>query len=312
MTLPIIRCAWFLAAAILAPAAELQQITWPTGHASAPPVWDAKLAPWVPAFQLAIATLPEASIIDLALNQPALLGLTPDLATKMRPLMSQRYQQIAKSDLYAKAPSALPYCFAADAPTRGQASVYVPSGATSETPVIVFLHGHGGSFLWYQHALSTAFPDHLIICPAFGINTATIPQSYVAESMATTSKHLGFPLAKPTLIGLSAGGFGACRIYARDSVRYAQMICLAAYPTDDTLARFTAAHRPRFLAGSAEYFVTSGDFQRRADRVHRTCPHTEHALIDGADHFFLLTHPEPTINQLRKWLLVTSKPAQAR
>jgi pimeloyl-ACP methyl ester carboxylesterase len=178
----------------------------------------------------------------------------------------------------------------------------VPDVATSNTPVILFLHGYGGSFLWYQHYLSENFSNHIIVCPACGMSAATISQAYVTEALGALSKKLGFPLSAPSLIGLSAGGFGACRLYVATPRYYSQMVCLAAYPTDDSVSRFSRDLRPRFLSGATEAYVTSGDFQRRIDRVRRTCPAVEVATVPNADHFFLLTHPKETVEHLREWL----------
>ncbi|MCE9612422.1 MAG: alpha/beta hydrolase [Chthoniobacter sp.] len=228
--------------------------------------------------------------------------MTKEQAEVLRPLTVERYRVMALSPHFAKATSALPYAFSDQKPAHGVASAYVPAGATAKTPVILFLHGYGGSFLWYQHYLSEIFPNHIIICPAYGISTATISQEYVAESLAAVSKQLGFRLSSPCLIGLSAGGFGACRLYVATPTFYTQLICLAAFPTDDTLARFLRNSRPRFLSGGTEPFVNSGDFQKRIAIIRRTAPAVEESTIPGADHFFLLTHPKETKEQLLRWL----------
>lgn len=282
--------------------AELWQVTWPSESASPLPKLDANASRLLPAFHLAMATLPEPSIVTLALSQPPLLGLTQAQASTLQPLTAQRYRLMADSDLYAKAPSALPYCFSLKKPDHGLATVYVPDGAKASTPVILFLHGYGGSFLWYQHYLSESFASHIIVCPAYGISSSAIPQQYVSEAMEAVSKRLGFRLATPTLIGLSAGGFGACRLYAPAPQLYARLICLAAYPPNETIAIFPQRALPRFLSGGAEYYVTSGDLHRRVELVRRSCPNVQEATIPQADHFFLLSHQEQALTILRRWL----------
>jgi pimeloyl-ACP methyl ester carboxylesterase len=246
----------------------------------------------------------------LALSQPTLLGLTQQQAKELQPLVAHRYALLEQSALYSNVKSALPYCFSAQRPTNGLASAYVPTGATSNTPTILFIHGYGGSFLWYQHYLSENFPGHIIISPAYGISGATIPQAYVAESVDAVSKRLGFKLSNSNLIGLSAGGFGACRLYTLEPRFYRQMICLAAYPPDDTLSQFRRNSRPRFLVGAMEPYVATGEFNRRIDRVRRVCSTVEAETIPKSDHFFLLTEQAVTVDSLRKWL--TSDPAENR
>lgn len=257
---------------------------------------------YLPSFRVAIEWLPESSIVALALSQPSLLGLTQEQSARLQPLVAKRYSLISGSPCYSNAPSAVPYCFSAQRPTNGFASVYVPENATADTPVILFIHGYGGSFLWYQHYLSDSFSNHIIICPAYGISADTIPQAYVTECLTAVSRRVGFRVSAPHLLGLSAGGFGVCRLYVAAPQYYRQMICLGAYPTDDTLSRFARDSRPRFLSGELEPYVVSGDFQRRIGRIRGSCPTVEMATIPGADHFFLLTHPKGTIEHLNRWL----------
>jgi len=303
---PLMRLPLFIAlffAAISNLSAEVLQVTWRTTHAAPVAVLQPPASTYLPAFRLAIQNLPEAAIVALALSQPSILGLTEEQAAVLRPLTAQRYALMAQSPQYATARSALPYCFSAERPATGLASIYVPAGAKTSTPVILFLHGYGGSFLWYQHYLSELFPDHIIICPAYGITTETIPRAYVMESISAVSQRLGFQVSKPVLVGLSAGGFGACRLYTEAPHFYWEMICLAAYPPDDTLSRFDPESRPRFLTGDQEPFVTSGDFRQRTERIRRTCPTSEAFLIPDAGHFFLLTHPKETEKFLRRWFV---------
>jgi len=158
------------------------------------------------------------------------LGLPTDQSAQLHGLLTKRYDAISKDSLYGKAPSALPYCFSKVKPRFGYASMYVPDNVSDDTPVILFLHGYGGSFLYYQEYLSSEFPDHIIICPAFGIGCSKISSEYLAGCMAAASKKVGVKFTTPVLIGLSAGGFGGFREYVRTPSRYKGYICIAAYP----------------------------------------------------------------------------------
>lgn len=254
---------------------------------------------------------PRQPFVRLALSQPSILGLSEREAETLRPLTEERYRLIANSKIYANAISALPYCYAANQSTQGLANVYVPEQADATTPVIVFLHGYGGSFLWYQHLLSEFFPDHIIICPAYGISSAAIPADYVRNAIRATSDRLGFAIKSPALMGLSAGGVGACRVYAREPKCFSQLICLAAYPPDDTIARFPRIGSIRFLAGGEEFFVRSSDLQRRIQKIKRSSPRAELALIPDADHYFLLTHKAETLAILQRWVLSSGQSTNA-
>lgn len=279
---------WVLPAA----AAEVIQLTWPTQNASPPATVNGQAAQLMPAFRVALQNLPEGMIVSLALSQPAILGLSADEAETLQPLVAERYKTMAADVVYRAAPSALSYCFNSKKVGHGLASVHVPDGYGSQTPVMVFLHGYGGSFLWYQHFLAEHFPKHLIICPAYGITPSIMPAAYVTECLAAVEKKLGKPLAaKPWLLGLSAGGFGTCRVFADLPGRFAGLICIAAYP----LSRQDGTANTHFIAGGDEVFVKSGQFQRLVGKA-------KSYLIPGAGHFFLLTHENESVAKLREWL----------
>lgn len=281
---------------------EVVQVTWKTQHAAAPPQFAPSQAALLPAFRFALETLPESSVVALAFSQPALLGLTPAQAGTLQPLVAARYALIAKSPVYSRVPSALPYCFAEKRASLGLALAHVPEEMSPQTPVICFLHGYGGSFLWYQHLLAEHFPKHLIICPVHGFNTSTITPEYVRECLFAVHSQLGVSLTKPVLIGLSAGGFGVCDIYTQHPERFARLVCLAAYPPEDTIPLFRADSKAAFIAGGEEYFVTKGDFARRVARVLQRAPTTRSFVVPNAEHFFLLTHTVATMAQLHEWL----------
>jgi len=283
-------------------AGEVLRVTWKTTHAAAPPQFSRPAADFLPMFRLALTTLPESAIVALALSQPAMLGLTPAQAAMMRPLVAERYALIAKSPAYSGVGSALPYCFGEKRSQEGLALVHVPTGVDARTPVLLFLHGYGGSFLWYQHLLAEHFGNHIIICPAHGINTSTLSSEYVQECVAAVGLRLGRPVVKPVLLGLSAGGTGACDVYTKHPERFDRLICMAAYPPEDLLLKFPRDTKAAFIAGGSEYFVKSGDFARRIAKVREVAPTTQAFTVPQADHFFLLSHTAQTMAKLSEWM----------
>lgn len=279
-----------LLAAHAAGASELIQVTWPTKHASPPLALDPKVAGLLPAFRLAVGSVPESTIIGLALAQPAMLGLTTEQAQQLQPLVTEQYRQMESSDVYKKAPSLLGYCFSEATPAAGMANVHVPDDWNPGLPVMVFLHGYGGSFLWYQHYLSRHFPKHLIICPAWGISPSRITPTYLSECLSAVETRLRCQIKTPWLLGLSAGGFGVLRAASMPDA-FAGVICMAAYPI--TRPPVKPAHY--FIAGGEEAFVRSGHFSKL------TIGCQTH-LVKGAGHFFMLTHEDETVNQLKSWM----------
>jgi len=279
---------------------EVASLSWDTEEAAPVQVVGGDAQKLLPAFRLGISTLPESAIVKLALSQPALLGLTRAQAATLAPLVAKRYELIAKSPDYSKAPSLLPYCYSDTRPTKGAALMHVPANATAKTPAIVFLHGYGGSFIWYLHWLAEAFPDHIIIAPAYGISPVSPSFTYLAESVEAASKRLGFALSKPTLIGLSAGVYGACRAFVKNPDRYARLVCLAGFPPEEVLQKFGRTQQVHFISGAREPFVTSGKLRTTVQTVRATCPSATMTLIPDADHFFMLSHPEETKKALKE------------
>ena len=113
---------------------------------------------------------------------------------------------------------------------------------------------------------------------------------------------LGRPVVKPVLMGLSAGGFGACDVYTKHPERFDRLICMAAYPPEDLLLKFPRDARAAFIAGGSEYFVKSGDFARRMAKVRQLSPATQEFTVPQADHFFLLSHTTQRMAKLLEWM----------
>jgi len=289
-------------AAISCPAQQVVEVTWPTRFASKPLTLAPAAATYLPAFRAALAILPEASIVTLALNQPGFLGLSTADAQLLQSGLDERYRLIANNPTFRSAPTALAYCFSEQTPTNGLALVYQPKDSNSNTPCLVFLHGYGGSFLWYQHLLAEAFPEYIIVCPAYGISPAVIPPAYISECLAAVSRKLGHTLATPALLGLSAGGFGAARLYTQSPKSFSRLVLVASYPPSETLARFTSSMSVCAVAGANEDYVRSGLFQRSMDSIRPRVDSLDTQLIPSANHYFLLARREETMKLLRSWL----------
>jgi hypothetical protein len=282
-------------------AQEVVRVSWPTRSAAAPPT-GAEAAVYMPMLRAGVARLPESNVVSLALAQSAALGLSEADAAKLNALISRRYAAIAASPIFKTVPSALGYCFSETRPTEGRALLYRPAKTDAKTPVIMFLHGYGGAFLWYQHQLAEWFPDHIILCPAYGIDPSSIPAAYLNECLAAAAVKLNHSLSKPVLVGLSAGGFGATRVYAANPSPYRELIVMAAYPPDDAFRRWPKTARAGFLVGEREYYVKDGGFADYSRSLGARSAFYQGVVIPKADHFFVLTHPTETRRQLQVWV----------
>ena len=119
---------------------------------------------------------------------------------------------------------------------------------------------------------------------------------------SATARHLGHSLSRPDLIGLSAGGFGALRVYTKSPEKFSRAIVMAAYPPADTLQQFSPAMSAYFVVGAREPYVQSGEFQRALNAIRPRIGKLEFNILPQADHYFLLAQRERAVDILQNWL----------
>jgi pimeloyl-ACP methyl ester carboxylesterase len=283
-------------------AQEVVQVLWPTRLAAVPPSFPSQVTPWLPTLRAALGSLPEETIVLAGLSQGSLLGLAPAEVQKLQALFATNYARLRLDAAFKSAPSALPYCLAERRPTNGLATVYVPAKVAGNPRTVVFLHGYGGSLLVFIHALAETFPDDLIVCPAYGLSCAGISSQYVSEALKATGNIC--PAATnspPLLIGLSAGGVGGWQLYDRKPAAFRRFISIVSIPPAEVLARPAARSDIRCLAGGNEWYVAGGSFQRQMTALKPRLQTLEWKIIEGADHFLILSHRDEVQELLRAW-----------
>ena len=293
---------WFgLACTFCCNAQQVIHVRWPTARA-APPISLAGVSPqWLPLIRAGVANVSEETAIETGLSQGHMIGLRPDEASRLQELFATYYRGVRKSPLFSNVPSVLDYCLSERKPQQGLATVYVPVKLNPKTKCVLFLHGYGGSLLAYPHYLSSVFSNHVVVCPAYGISPAEVTTEYLSEALKATGQRLNVALTKPTLIGLSAGGFGACRAYVRAPQGFRGLIVLGAYPPDEVAGKWTREMTVRFLVGGRESYVADGSLKRQLTAVKTKVESLEWKAIPGADHFFLLSHQGQTRTALAAW-----------
>jgi pimeloyl-ACP methyl ester carboxylesterase len=289
---------------------SLYSIKWPTTHA-APPATLPNVSPTaLAAYRVGLAFTPESNVVDLVIGQTDALGISAQQEAYFKNLFGQQYHLIEADPVFQDAPTALSYCFSAVTPTQGLALVYSPRKLDPNLAPLVFLHGYGGSFLWSQHLLAEYFPDRLIICPAYGISSGTMPAVYLSECLQAVQKKTGRFPQRPILIGLSAGGFGAAKIFTKSPDQFSRLIMLAAYPPNETLSHYDKTMSVRVMVGANEEYVKSGVFKLYIQAMRPHPDDVEVQIIPDADHFFLLEKREDAMKILRGWIdLPAAKPA---
>jgi len=253
-------------------------------------------------FQMMLKTVSSERLLMKGVSlSHSIFQLEKEQAETLASELNDYYKIISKDEGFNKIPSMLSYNFSTEKPKLGQALLVQPETPTPDSPVIVFLHGYAGNFIYYSHILSRTFPDAIIISPSYGVSCANVPQDYIDEAITSTEALLNFKLNKPHLIGLSAGAKGGFKLYSNDASQYRSFYSLAGAPDNSSIRQSNKNHIFYLLAGKNESFVKSGYFEKQARKLHKQSPQIKAFLIPKADHFFLLTHLEETQKTLRTW-----------
>ncbi|HEY1174000.1 MAG TPA: alpha/beta hydrolase [Verrucomicrobiae bacterium] len=296
-SISIITCLFALA--LTGIAQSVQTLQWPTRFASKPPTGiDSR---WLATYRLGLSSMSEAQAVGMSASAAQMIGLTQEQAGRLQRLLVPLYAEIKKDEVFKNARSALPYCYSETTPTNGLATVYFPENVGTNKPPILFLHGYGGSFLWPIHLLARAFPDRVIIAPAYGLSGGNIHPLYIQQSLRAVQDTLKLeePLPKPVLIGLSAGVNGVLEHYGPRARQYTGAICIAGYPANETLPAFREGHRLEFLCGEKELFVQNQMLTNNLEKMKSRGVQVTSQVITGGDHFFLAEHQEESITRLK-------------
>lgn len=173
----------------------------------------------------------------------------------------------------------------------GQMFVIVPPHAEGERlPLVVFLHGSGGSLVAYQALLQRwAVAGHFaVVSPGFGIGNWQNPGGGAAIEAARTFAVGALPIdpTKVALVGLSNGGRGITRLVARDTPRrWPVVIAISAVIEPDLLTETWAGREVLLLHGEADERIGFDVFHLFAAGLEEHGAHVTQRTWPGEDHF---------------------------
>jgi pimeloyl-ACP methyl ester carboxylesterase len=261
-------------------------------------------------FQAVGPLLPEETTVKgvVVLGQSQ-VGLTAEATKRLYAGLDQVYGSIAADALFRGVPSALPYCLTDKPPTRGHYFAYYPAEIAADTPVIVFLHGFGGNFLFYAYLLKEEFPKAVILLPSWGASWADGTMAYLDAMYKDVEQRKSIKVGKPCLMAISAGGPAGFRLYNEQPERFAAFVSIASAPPRAIVPALKPELRVLMVNGKEDAGFPIAGVQAIAAQIGQRLPQFELTILDG-DHFFLLTKRAETFRAIKAF--VAKHPAAAR
>lgn len=301
-----------MASALAAPAGEVHGGPPPVGKVescgfatrSLPPAFHVpkKFRDGYQLFQAVAGYLPEGvTVKGVILMGHGQIGLGPEATRRLYAGLDRVYRGIAADPLFRDIPSALPYCLSDKRPTRGHCFAYYPAKITDETPVIIFLHGFGGNFLFYIYVLKEEFPESVILLPSWSGSWYDGTQQYLDDMLKDVKRRRSLAPRRPCLMAISGGGPAGFRLYNAAPDRFACYVSIASAPSLATVPALKKDLRILMVNGKKDAGFPVAVVQSIAGKIAERLPHFRIQLVD-ADHFFLLSKREETFRTIRAFL----------
>jgi len=277
---------------------ELVTLEWKSEEASAVLGLEEGKAFAVIAGRLGVKAMGEASLMKFSGKGAALMGVDGVKAEALGVKLASIYKEMDGDVFWKDSPSLLGYCLSGVKPKVGRGVMYLPKKVREDLPVLVFIHGYGGSFRYYIYLMAEMFPEYVIVAPAYGLSGGLMSEGYFSEVLREVRKQV--KVEKPILIGLSAGGFGGYQEYLRNCKLYRGMILLGAFPGRPS--GDVRKLRVGVLGGAEEGWVKGGRLRRADGYLRGKAEWYEREVLAGGDHFFLVMKRKETGTILKKWV----------
>lgn len=233
-----------------------------------------------------LAGVPERETVLLG----ALVGLSPPERARHWDRLAAAYEEVAREQLFTRTASPLLESWLVD---RDQCWLAVPPGP-GPFPLVVFLHGNGGTFQFYAQVLAREATARglAIAFPASGMGTWPPGEAerVVARALTTVAAAVPIDRSRVALVGLSAGAPAALRAAWAEPGRFPVVASVSgAMPrlTDERLARLRGT-RVLLLHGAQDPRTRVAPVQA-AETALRGAGVSVVARIDpDADHLALL------------------------
>lgn len=253
-------------------------------------------------FQAGGAYLPERFTVEsVVLLGSSQIGLTAKESQGLHASLEQVYGSIAADPLFKDIRSALPYCLSDKRPSEGHYFAYFPGKVAEDTPVIVFLHGFGGNFLFYTYVLKEEFPNAVVLVPSWSGSWHDGKMQYLEDMYKDVKQRGTLPTGKPCLMAISAGGPAGFRLYNEQPDRFSCFVSIASAPPLAIVPALKEDLKILMVNGRQDSGFRISHVQSVASKLAERLPHFQIHVLDG-DHFFLLSKREETFRVIKAFL----------
>jgi hypothetical protein len=283
------------------PSQTVESVTFPTTQPRPALNVPLELRPLRALIQHGVGQVPEGRLLVAALT----LGqkqfrLTPRQATDLTADLKRVYAQIVQDPAFAKVDSSLADAVS-DKPDRpGHYFLFRPATVTPRTRMLVFLHGFGGNFEFYEWVLKEAFPDAVIVAPPYGIAWARDGGGYLHDVLADVGRRLSVKPDKPWLLAISAGGPAGFDIYNAQPDAFRGFVCIASCPEPEQVPQLRRELHVLMINGADDHYFDIGRVRTVAQVLAGRLPNFRSAELPG-DHFFLLHRREETLRLIKQF-----------
>lgn len=193
---------------------------------------------------------------------------------------------------------------------RGHYYLYVPQNRPDgPRPVLLFLHGSGGSFKTYLWILSKLAEQDgfIVVAPSYGFGTwqRSDTTRFVKEVLADAQKVAPLNLDQLFVVGLSNGGLGTSHLAVDMADELQGVVYLSPIMNLVDTAEFQEAWRDRpvlVITGTEDERVSVSYVQKRVAIMEAAGVNVTTHYYPAEDHFLFYSQPTAVIQNIHLWL----------
>lgn len=177
-----------------------------------------------------------------------------------------------------------------------------------DSPVVIFLHGYGGNFLFYPWMLKRMLPNCTLVHPSCGIDwlkrSSTENTKCIADLLEDLQRRTETKLNKVWLAGVSDGGIAAFEIAAQCPERFRGLVSIASSPNIKTIQSpcLPRGYPVLMINGMKDDRFPIETCSAGASSLLQAGVDLRFVMIEQGSHFFLLSSPEKMESALRSFV----------